>query len=460
MRKRPHTRLTRWILALGLLLAASAASAQPCCECRCPRNEEPACSEDFGLDDDAYLAAVCEPLGCTIAVCTDKACAQASRCPRSEEGRCGDGFDNDADGLFDCGDPDCAEDDACVGVPTPGSTPAVTPGPGATPTPTPVTQATSTPVAGQDCCVGHADTGGCEIAGCQTCVCDLDAFCCEEIWDATCAERANAECLDVCLCALVRTPSHTPSPSPAATATPTPDRVPANDCCAGRGPAGGPGCSLPGCESCVCDVDDFCCTEFWDGSCADIADAECLDDCACDSAPPITPTPTRAAPMTRSPGPPASPTRRGAPCTRSDQCPPDQVCTDARRCGVPSPTPRATPTGPSPTPRSTPTGPSPTPGGNGGAPSPTPGGSRPSPTPGGSGDGSGPDGSGGNGSGGGCTVQPPAGRPRLGGASLLAWLVFPALLCLGRRRQPAVRHDSRAETRRRGAEHPFLRRVR
>ena len=27
---------------------------------------------------------------------------------------CNDGADNDADGLFDCDDPDCSEDEACA----------------------------------------------------------------------------------------------------------------------------------------------------------------------------------------------------------------------------------------------------------------------------------------------------------------------------------------------------------
>jgi hypothetical protein len=351
--------LTLSVLAFGLLLGAAVASAQPCCECRCPRNEEPACSAAFGLDDDAYLAAVCEPLGCAIAVCTNKACSQVSRCPRTEAGRCADGFDNDADGKFDCDDSNCAGTAECMGgpspTPPPGGTPGtpvptspVTPvptGPGtavATPTKTPATPAPTAPPASptsggsRDCCVGRDASAGCEILACERCVCGVDSFCCDTIWDVNCASIASSDCARRCQCP---TPTRTPVRSPGTT----------SDCCVGRGEAAGPGCSVPACEGCVCDVDDFCCGSFWDQSCADIARDECLTTCACDGSGPVAtapPTPTKTGSpggATRSPTRVTSPTRAGSPtrtrspCTSSNDCPRGFVCTTSGACVAATP---------------------------------------------------------------------------------------------------------------------------
>lgn len=380
--KRHLAGLTRCILGLGVLLTASAATAQPCCECRCPRNEEPACSEDFGLDEGGYLASVCQPLGCSIAVCTDKACAQANRCPRSEEGRCADGFDNDADSLVDCDDPDCDGTDDCNGEPggddccasqdvagcniascescvcgsdafcceevwdfncgalagaqcadvcgcgtpaTPEPTSDTTPT-GVTPTPEPTSDATQTPGEGPDCCVGR-EVSGCEITSCESCVCGLDSFCCDETWDTNCALIANSDCPGACECGGATTPTPTDTPGPA------------SNCCAGRPEEDGPGCSLGVCETCVCNVDTFCCTEFWDQTCADIAGAACLADCACDTAPPLpTATPTRFQPSRAPTTPPPVPTTPVAPCTSSADCAAGLVCNAAGQCVAPSPT--------------------------------------------------------------------------------------------------------------------------
>lgn len=290
----------RWLPGLVLLGAVSAATAQPCCECRCPGNEGRACSEDFGLDESTYLEVVCEPLGCSVAFCADRACARSNRCPRSEEGRCGDGFDNDADGLFDCDDDDCADDSLCTGEPPPSPTPASTP-----PQQTPATSATPTPRS--DCCASRTSPG-CEIAACERCVCGLDGFCCSELWDSVCVDGAKADCASACQCAGGTTPTPTATPRPSVAATPAPTSAPttARDCCVGRLPEDGPGCALPDCESCVCALDDFCCTEIWDQNCAGIAEVECPSDCACAAAPTATPerSPTD---RTRPPAPPTAP---------------------------------------------------------------------------------------------------------------------------------------------------------
>ena len=43
-----------------------------------------------------------------------------------------------------------------------------------------------------DCCAPH-ETPGCNDPGIQKCVCDLDAFCCAEMWDEICVEEVEAE---------------------------------------------------------------------------------------------------------------------------------------------------------------------------------------------------------------------------------------------------------------------------
>lgn len=110
-----------------------------------------------------------------------------------------------------------------------------------------------------ECC--EPQDSGSEIVGCgdkecQDCVCALDSNCCELEWDGICAARAAEECERRCMC------------------------EPVNDCCVAGDQSG---CSLPACEACVCEIDSFCCDEFWDVGCAeDLATAsECASVCQC-----------------------------------------------------------------------------------------------------------------------------------------------------------------------------------
>ena len=108
-----------------------------------------------------------------------------------------------------------------------------------------------------DCCDAQ-DVPGCGAKGCQACVCAFDANCCGDVWDGICADRAATECA-------LRCPCETTS-----------------DCCEAR--VGEAGCSEAACESCVCDLDPFCCDEFWDEDCAQALarSPECGAVCACD----------------------------------------------------------------------------------------------------------------------------------------------------------------------------------
>lgn len=143
--------------------------------------------------------------------------------------------------------------------------------------------------------------------GCTSQVCDLDPFCCEQLWDEACVASAEQTCgLDCMAC--------TPNGSQCMTggeccsgscaggvcANPCqPDGAPCNfaqQCCGGQCNDGfcGPGgdCSHdectqggplePACSPCtgqICGMDPFCCQQAWDGICVDEAQQFCGLNC-------------------------------------------------------------------------------------------------------------------------------------------------------------------------------------
>jgi len=56
-----------------------------------------------------------------------------------------------------------------------------------------------------------------------------------------------------------------------------------SDCCDVRTTAG---CSDQTCQACVCDIDSPCCDTLWDGQCADEAANNCSDQCQCQTSAP------------------------------------------------------------------------------------------------------------------------------------------------------------------------------
>ena len=108
----------------------------------------------------------------------------------------------------------------------------------------------------QDCCV-EGKHPSCADADCANCVCADDPFCCEVLWDPTCALVAFEDCDPVCSCTLGD-----------------------GDCCEGNS---SPGCAEPGCQACVCGLDPFCCEASWDFLCAADAafDGPCGAHCNC-----------------------------------------------------------------------------------------------------------------------------------------------------------------------------------
>ncbi len=109
------------------------------------------------------------------------------------------------------------------------------------------------PLDSGDCCVAHEGVG-CQDQGCENCVCGLDSFCCDVEWDGVCVDQAQDDCPLDCTC------------------------VNPNDCCADNET---PGCNNPVCESCVCAIDDFCCEDSWDATCVNIGKIDCFSECLC-----------------------------------------------------------------------------------------------------------------------------------------------------------------------------------
>lgn len=105
----------------------------------------------------------------------------------------------------------------------------------------------------EDCCTVHS-TIGCEDANVQSCVCGMDSFCCTYSWDSICAGEAANDCGADC----------------------GGGSIPGGTCCS---TSSSPGCSVSSIETCVCDLDSFCCEEEWDYICVDEAQNDCGADC-------------------------------------------------------------------------------------------------------------------------------------------------------------------------------------
>lgn len=51
---------------------------------------------------------------------------------------------------------------------------------------------------GGSCCDGDSGNAGCDVDTVQNCVCDFDAFCCDNEWDAVCVSKAQLFCFAEC----------------------------------------------------------------------------------------------------------------------------------------------------------------------------------------------------------------------------------------------------------------------
>lgn len=115
-----------------------------------------------------------------------------------------------------------------------------------------VRQCGATCVMGGDACCAPAGTPGCPgDPGVEACVCAIDSSCCDTEWTDTCVDTAQNDCGLACMGA-------------------------GGDCCA---PSGGLGCDDMAVSDCVCALDPFCCDTQWDDICVSEAQYACMDAC-------------------------------------------------------------------------------------------------------------------------------------------------------------------------------------
>ena len=135
------------------------------------------------------------------------------------------------------------------------------------------------PIGFGDCCSANGSVG-CDDCEIETCVCNVDSYCCDTDWDNICVGEAQSEC-DACGGAggedtggvdptAGGEDTGSVDPSAGGESTGTAD---AGDCCDPDN--GTPGCNDAGIESCTCALDSFCCDVEWDGICVDQATSDC-----------------------------------------------------------------------------------------------------------------------------------------------------------------------------------------
>jgi len=112
--------------------------------------------------------------------------------------------------------------------------------------------ACGTPEAGS-CCFPH-DTANCSDLNCCEEVCGIDPYCCDFVWDVTCAAIARTQCTGLC--------------DPPATCG-----SPGTGSCCNEHPT--PFCSDAACCNAVCSFDESCCFDAWDATCVKFASALC-----------------------------------------------------------------------------------------------------------------------------------------------------------------------------------------
>lgn len=107
----------------------------------------------------------------------------------------------------------------------------------------------STQLVPDTCCTATGEAG-CPDAAVSECVCAIDPFCCDVLWDETCVALVEENECGTC--------------EPAA-------------CCQ---PNTMPGCAAdPEIEACVCATDPFCCDEQWDNLCVSEVQTVGCGDC-------------------------------------------------------------------------------------------------------------------------------------------------------------------------------------
>jgi|GEM_PF-2035655 len=117
----------------------------------------------------------------------------------------------------------------------------------------------------QGACCQISGGKGCPDDKVEACVCATDDFCCTGAWDAQCVGEIEALGCGTCSSGGGGTGGSSGGSGGA----------PMGECCSITDE---PGCSDPGIEECVCDIDRFCCLSAWDAQCVgevDLCSASC-----------------------------------------------------------------------------------------------------------------------------------------------------------------------------------------
>jgi hypothetical protein len=127
---------------------------------------------------------------------------------------------------------------------------------------------------GSGACCDAAMTPGC--AGDSTveqCVCQVDAYCCDTMWDEACVGLVDSEgCGD---CGGSAT-GGSGAGGAGAGAGGGGDPPVAGECCT---PSSTPGCSEVGVQDCVCAEDQYCCAIEWDDLCVELVESASCGAC-------------------------------------------------------------------------------------------------------------------------------------------------------------------------------------
>lgn len=149
-----------------------------------------------------------------------------------------------------------------------------------------VTLSTTDPGTGDGtCCAARSEAGCSDDPEIAACVCAVDRFCCENVWDAVCGEKVAALGCGVCDPTSTTTTPTSTTASDESTGVPTGENV--GPCCAAHVETG---CELPSLAECVCASVPSCCLDGWGEDCvAAVGDFGCG---VCPPAPTTTTTET------------------------------------------------------------------------------------------------------------------------------------------------------------------------
>jgi len=120
-----------------------------------------------------------------------------------------------------------------------------------------------------DCTNTEPDAGCSANPECESIVCPLDSYCCNNNWDGICANGANNICLAKDYWSWESTPASFAEDSYDSYNTGT-----TGSCCDCTQTGSGPGCNAV-CDDEVCGLDPYCCNNYWDGICANGANNIC-----------------------------------------------------------------------------------------------------------------------------------------------------------------------------------------